>query len=214
MLNNIKINLFVKFILFTIIYSISLLVIQLSISFVIAKINLNYIVFSYPIALLIVLMSLYQLRKNDHISSDLFLKNSSYVYLIIIPIIYNRLGHYFGGLFCKSSIDSNFLMFEEINLVLSYVILGPIVEEFIFRGIILDELLSNSKNKIISIIFTSGLFSLIHIDGFEICHVLRIVDAFIFSIIISYFYASKKNVFYAIIFHMTYNVTWYVWRFL
>lgn len=214
MLNNTKINLFVKFILFTILYSISLLLIQLSISFVIAKIDIKYIVFSYPIALLIVLICLYQLRKNEHFSFNLFSKKSSYLYLIIVPIIYNLLGHYFGGLFCKSSINSNFLIFEEINLVLSYVILGPIVEELFFRGIILDELLSNSKNKIVSIIFTSGLFCLIHIEGFEICNVLRIVDAFIFSIIISYFYASKKNIFYAIIFHIIYNLTWYLWRFL
>lgn len=209
-----KINLFVKFILFTILYSISLLLIQLSISFVIAKIDIKYIVFSYPIALLIVLICLYQLRKNENFSFNLFSKKSSYLYLLIVPIIYNLLGHYFGGLFCKSSIDSNFLIFEEINLVLSYVILGPIVEELFFRGIILDELLSNSKNKIVSIIFTSGLFCLIHIEGFEICNVLRIVDAFIFSIIISYFYASKKNIFYAIIFHIIYNLTWYLWRFL
>lgn len=209
-----KINLFLKFILLTILYSVSLLLLQLLISFVIAKIDLDYIIFSYPISLLILLILIYKFGKNQINTSETYSKKSSYLLLITIPIIYNRLGHYLSRLLCESPIELNFFLYNEINLVFSYVILSPIVEELFFRGIILNGLLKSSKNKIVSIIFTSVLFCLVHIEGFELCSALNIADAFIFSIIISCFYAKTKNIYYVIIFHIIYNLAWYLWRFL
>lgn len=208
-----KINLFLKFILLTILYSVSLLLLQLLLSFVIAKIDLDYIIFSYPISLLILLILIYRFGKNQINTSKIYSKNSSYLLLITVPIIYNRLGYYSSRLLCENPKELKFLLYNEINLVFSYNILSPIVEEFLFRGIILNGLLSSSKNRIVSIIFTSVLFCLIHIEGFELCSLLNIADAFIFSIIISCFYARTKNIYYVIIFHIIYNLTWYLWRF-
>lgn len=205
-------GIYLKFVMLTILYSLSLFVLQLSISYLLLKIDLKYIVFSYPISLFIIFILIFKHKNLQLNIAEGFSKNISYLYLIIIPIIYNRLGYFLSGLFYKSQEELNFNLYNEINLVISYLILSPIVEEIIFRGIILNDLLSNFKNKIVSIIFTSLLFCLIHIDGFEFYNIVRIIDAFIFSIIISCFYVKTKNIYYAIIFHFIYNLTWYIWR--
>ena len=212
-IKNLKINPFLKCIVLISLYSGSLLFLQWLISFSVKEINFNLIIFSYPISLFILLLFIYKFGKNQIETSEIYSKKSLNVLIITISIIYNRLGYFLSKLFCESSKELNFLLINEINLVFSFILLSPIVEELLFRGIILNGLLNSSKNRIVSVIFTSILFSLIHIKGFGFCNVLNIVDTFIFSIIVSCFYVKTKNVYYAIIFHMVYNLTWYLCRF-
>ncbi|MDD7045084.1 MAG: type II CAAX endopeptidase family protein [Peptoniphilaceae bacterium] len=90
-------------------------------------------------------------------------------------------------------------LLENILLYIDIIILAPIVEEMIFRGIYVGEV-----RKYISInatIFMSGLF-------FGIFHMnlLQGINAFFLGGIITYVYFRRGNIYEAIIIHATNNL--------
>lgn len=78
-------------------------------------------------------------------------------------------------------------------------ILGPILEELLFRGIVYNKL--KKFNKIMkSIILTSIIFALFHQTGVQILY------AFCLSFILIYFYEKFKNIIASIIIHISSNI--------
>ena len=93
--------------------------------------------------------------------------------------------------------DPNFNIFYIINIA----IIGPILEEYVFRGIVFNELSQFNDEKkacFISVI----LFSLFHIGG-----ILNIIYAFIMGFILNNIYTNYKNINENIIFHISINIT-------
>lgn len=86
------------------------------------------------------------------------------------------------------------------------VILIPIVEELFFRGIILKNLIKNNKGVVLSIIFTSFLFMLVHINFMSV-NFITLATVFIFSIFSGFVYI-KYGLLYSILFHWAYNLIW------
>jgi len=85
-----------------------------------------------------------------------------------------------------------------LPIIISSGILGPILEEFIFRGIIYNGL--NKKYiKILSIILTSVLFSLMHTNS------ISIIYSFALSFLLIYVYEKYKTLKAPIIMHITSN---------
>lgn len=94
----------------------------------------------------------------------------------------------------KSSIDINYLKII-INLIV-ILFLAPIVEELIFRGILLNRL-SKWVNITISITISSILFGVLHND---------IVGAFIFALCMCIIYLKTNNIFVPIYVHFFNNL--------
>lgn len=78
------------------------------------------------------------------------------------------------------------------------VILVPVVEELIFRGIILHEFLSTMKT-IPSVILASAVFAIVHIQPIQVGY------AFFCGIIISAVYVLSRNIVLSILLHAVFN---------
>lgn len=79
------------------------------------------------------------------------------------------------------------------------VIIGPILEELVFRYLIYNNL-NKFNNKNTSIILSSLIFALVH-NGF-----INIVYAFIIGTILTIIYSKNKNIKEVIILHMVANL--------
>lgn len=142
------------------------------------------------------------------------------LYIILIIIFKNKyksdeskikIKDYYSGILLGVSIACiyNMLMFKignvtnsNVNMFLSIIasgILGPILEELLFRKKLLNELLYfNSKNK--AIFLSSLIFSLLHF-GID-----TIIYAFIMGIILSVIYLKYNNIKLPIVIHMSANI--------
>ncbi len=87
-----------------------------------------------------------------------------------------------------------------IYVILTTIILVPIFEEIIFRGIILKNLLRN-KSFGYSIIASSMLFSLVHTNP------AILLSAFILGLLLAWIYSKTNNLLLSIIGHAVYNLT-------
>lgn len=82
----------------------------------------------------------------------------------------------------------------------SAVIIGPAIEEIVFRGIILKGFLSNYPVKK-AIVYSSILFALVHGNP------VNIAIAFIIGSFLSIVYAAKRNIMLSILLHSSINLS-------
>lgn len=82
---------------------------------------------------------------------------------------------------------------------ISFVIIAPVFEEIVYHGIILDRLL-NRYNSIYAIIFSSGIFSLVHLN------IPQSTNAFLIGIIIGILYYKTRSIGLCIFAHMLNNM--------
>ena len=88
-----------------------------------------------------------------------------------------------------------------IVTVVSSGIIGPILEELLFRGIVYNKLLTFNSHKKACII-TSIMFSLMHFPN-----IITMIYTFILSFIMIYLYDKYKSLHASIIFHIAINST-------
>ena len=94
----------------------------------------------------------------------------------------------------------------DIYLIFGALFLAPILEEIIFRNILLNTLLHRySKNK--SILISACLFSLIHGNPVQIFYAL------ISGIFLGLIYSKNKNIAYTIILHFFINLFVFIWNY-
>lgn len=125
----------------------------------------------------------------------------NYFYLIILGIIlslmYNIFAYYLNFVLKTSLFDNS----NNIAItLLSTGILGPIIEELMFRGIIYNELKSKYSNMK-SILITTIFFAIIHIN------IIQILYALIIGFILVFVYEKYNNIKAPIILHMASNIT-------
>lgn len=84
-----------------------------------------------------------------------------------------------------------------INMILSTVT-GPIAEEFIFRGFLLNRIIFKT-NRWVGIFISSFIFSIYHMN------LNILMGSFLFGIIASLLYLKTKNLLVPIILHMGHN---------
>lgn len=85
------------------------------------------------------------------------------------------------------------------------VIAAPVLEELLFRGIMLDGLLKK-YTPVKSIVITSLLFGIVHLNPWQF------VAGFIIGLFIGWIYYETKSVAYSIIIHATANLCGYLLR--
>lgn len=95
-------------------------------------------------------------------------------------------------------------------MLLSITLAGPIVEEFIFRGVFLRGLLTRYTPKT-AIVATSLLFSLVHCnlapEASMASNVTAVIYAFLMSIIFSYSYHKTPTLLICALLHIVANTT-------
>lgn len=99
--------------------------------------------------------------------------------------------------------DTNKESYEKLSLnvlgVIYLVITGPIIEECIFRGSVLGNLLQNGMNKWYAIVISAIIFSLIHFNP------AQYFPCFVFAIVIGYVYAKTQSIIATSILHILNN---------
>ncbi len=99
-----------------------------------------------------------------------------------------------------------FAQHKGVFIFLSMVVLAPLCEEIIFRGIILDGLLKK-YSPVIAIIVSSVLFGAVHLNPWQF------VTGLVLGIFMGWVYYRTKNLTMAILMHAVANFTGYVSRF-
>ncbi|MCA0349537.1 MAG: CPBP family intramembrane metalloprotease [Bacteroidetes bacterium] len=97
-----------------------------------------------------------------------------------------------------------------LPVFLSIVILSPIVEELYYRYFIFERVLKTTPLNI-SIIFSSVLFSLIHLkfDNMSLS-LISLIKPFILGVILCFVFKKHKNIVYCIVMHIAYNIIWFI----
>jgi CAAX protease family protein len=145
------------------------------------------------------------LLKNELSKSNL--KKEPFTYNLILSVILLGISFYLVIIpiteiipLKESKLDEIIIYMQQNNIfmILFAVIIGPILEEYLFRGILLKSLLTQ-YSPIVSILITSFLFSLMHLNiGIPI-------DSFFFAIVVGWLYLKMKSVIPCIILHSIYN---------
>ena len=87
----------------------------------------------------------------------------------------------------------------QILMIIYAVIIGPFIEEIVFRGVVLP-VLTRKFNIAIGIIFSTLIWSLLHFQ------INVIIFTFIFGIILSYTYIKSKSIWPAYLTHVLKNL--------
>lgn len=131
-----------------------------------------------------------------------FLTDKLFWIAIIIPIII---------LFIASPyiVNTKYTIIHILQLILIY----PILEELVFRGLVQEILLQVPRLSVqyfgisFANIFTSLVFSLLHL---QYKNMIFIPGIFISSLVFGFFFEKYKSVLPAIILHMSYNLLYVI----
>jgi len=150
--------------------------------------------FYYIMMLFNIIVIIYLLKKHYKKEKEIRLNNviSSTFMVVSISLILNMFFYYFN-------LQSNIIPTISIYLmILSSGIIGPIVEELLFRKILLNRLLNIYSVKK-AIIIETLIFALFHggVNGF--------IYAFVIGMLLSIIYVKYKNIKIPIICHMISN---------
>lgn len=99
----------------------------------------------------------------------------------------------------KSMTENAFRRTDLILAMISVFITAPICEEIIFRGLMLNRLLSQFSERA-AVILTSAIFAACHGNLAWICY------AFVMGWLLAFVSVKEDNIFYSIILHMAFNL--------
>ena len=99
---------------------------------------------------------------------------------------------------------------NKILFAISTSILGPVVEEVIYRGIVFNALVgekTNTKRNILAIILTAVIFALMHVSfaGFTFSDLLANMPVFVIGLTLTFLYFKTGNILCPIIVHVIVN---------
>ena len=89
---------------------------------------------------------------------------------------------------------------------ISIVIAAPIIEEFLFRGVI-QTFLRKKYRSILAIIFTSGIFSLFHFSISQgVSNIPILISLYVLSVYLGFAYEKTRSLISSITLHVTFNL--------
>lgn len=115
-------------------------------------------------------------------------------YQIVIAPVINYLSIHF------STNQSTFISHDFIYYA-GAILIGPIVEELIFRGAILNGMLDNYKNNRKALVLSALIFCLVHVK------ILQVIPAFFWGIVFGYFFYQTKSILLCIALHIIVNAS-------
>jgi membrane protease YdiL (CAAX protease family) len=97
---------------------------------------------------------------------------------------------------------------EQLFLIFNTLFLGPVLEELMFRGIVLRTLIEKKINIALSIFISSLLFALIHLNYINF-DFTSVTASFVSGVLIGIVYL-RYGLFYSIFFHICINAVWFI----
>ena len=150
--------------------------------------HISIISIAINIILIIFLIKKYHIK----INSPNLKKNYPYIYFVISFTVFFNLLTILNG-----KVISN--KYSIYILIISTCIIGPILEEIIFRKLLCDSL-SKFNDKKNTILISSLIFSAMHLD------LIKSSYAFIVGLIYGTLYQKNKNIIHSIVAHTTSNL--------
>lgn len=165
-------------------------------------INQNKVIITFMSFVILLIIFLWQYKKNY---DDHYIIHKNYIYLILFGIGYSVV---INILFLNISITfsigtsqfSGLEVTQFISTLLCSGLMGPILEEYLFRGIIYNKL-KLFNNEHISILLTALIFSLLHGNLFNI------INAFMLNYLLIFIYHKYRTLLAPIILHIAVNTT-------
>jgi membrane protease YdiL (CAAX protease family) len=138
----------------------------------------------------------YMVRENHLITSAVF---------VLLAISLALLNHYYVSdfirwMFNRSSIKPDACLLT-VNMMFASVLIGPVIEEIIFRRIIYSELVKY-ESVLFAILYSSVLFSIYHLSGIN---PVRLSLTFIGGIFLSFVYHKQGSLLLNVVCHASYN---------
>ncbi|MBU3176875.1 CPBP family intramembrane metalloprotease [Clostridium estertheticum] len=171
--------------------------------------TLPYVIFVFGVLVkyyvIIVLLKWLSNRANkERHKPHLNRKNFVYATLMIISfrlIFDNSLIFWVSGIstpsFINEAVDE--LAVSPIISIISVIIVAPIYEEIIFRGILLKGM-SKKTNPAVAIVVSALLFAVVHMN------IPQGINAFLLGLVLGFIYLNKKSIYLSIFAHFINNV--------
>lgn len=135
------------------------------------------------------------------------------VYLLIFPMMFGMMlvadyatqlipttGGWLGELYKIYSAQFAKLLQEPVSLILMTVIIAPVLEEILFRGIIMRGMLNNKVNPAVAIIISAVIFGLAHFNPWQF------VGAMMLGLVLGLVYYKTKSLLMSIMLHAFNNL--------
>lgn len=160
----------------------------------------------YLIAFPVLLLIIGKLPKDETGKKDIDILTLIKCFCMCITIMYignvigTGLSSVIGGFFGKTSNNSlaEIIMNTDMTgTVIFVVILGPIMEEIVFRKILIDRTVKYGERN--AMFISALLFGLFHMNLFQFFY------AFGIGLIFAYIYIKSRKIGYSIVFHMIIN---------
>jgi len=148
------------------------------------------------------------LSSSRGLSNTAYEWKSNFIPLIIIGLILSFSVSYIIGAILTylpgydGMMDNYLAMFgdiDPIDLILTVAVIGPICEEIIFRGVILEGLLKKYDTTK-AILFSSLIFSVIHLQP------LQVISTFFIGLILGWIYVKTQSLWVCIGIHIINNL--------
>ena len=156
--------------------------------------------------LLILWVFMKYVDKEKFVNLGLQFKNRKVDFIVGIGLGILVMGIGYVLLLLLNEISFDKIVFEPVNILISFVLFAcvAVMEEFLFRGYILRNLMI-SFNKYIALIISSILFALIHgmnpnMDGFSA------MSLFLAGILLGITYIYTKNLWFPVALHLSWNL--------
>ena len=169
---------------------------------ILIQLTLFFLKFFFAILTLLIILSF--IKDTDYKSNYYGTFSLIDCFYILIFIIGFRL--FFEGSFVqilnyfpKLSIFSSFFNDFNLSLILYTCIYSPLLEELLFRGIILNSFIKK-YSLIIALIFSSLIFSVAHLNF------VQGINAFFLGLILGYIYLKTKSLYLCIALHFFNNI--------
>lgn len=153
-----------------------------------------------------VLVLLFVFKIPKKLKTSLKLPDSKSLYLFLYSALIVLVS--FAFLHTQYHWDLKYFRMDLIPILasLTFLLLNVIKEELIFRYLFLEYLARKKINSFISLIFSSFLFSFIHLFNSNV-NFLALVNTFFGGLILGFIYLEKRNIWHPIAFHLGWNFT-------
>lgn len=156
------------------------------------------IIFIIMFSLLIILPILIKFYKKYHQGIKKRASKKELTMMIILGLSFSIAYNVVATLLGSDAVNPNISIYF-ILLIISKGIIGPIIEEYLYRGIVYNKLKTfNKKNT--ALVITTLIFSFMHNNIFQI------VLAFLLGLILIKIYDKYENMLYPIIIHIIVNL--------
>ncbi|QIG88189.1 CPBP family intramembrane metalloprotease [Chryseobacterium sp. POL2] len=142
-----------------------------------------------------------------------FKKNSFLVYLLAFPCMFGMMlmaeylvtfvpttGPVFGELYKSFVMQMSSLAMDNVTMILLTVILAPILEEVLFRGVIQKSIVKNGINPRVAILISSFVFGAFHVYPWQF------VGAFLLGLVLGLIYEKTQSLLLPILLHAFNNL--------